>query len=355
MKRLFRALVFVGTLGVACGTWLFTWPVPIEPEVWAPPPDPGPATTATLPELTASTPAAEEGPEDVEIDAEGRVYGGTQEGTIWRWAAPDAPPEAWVNTKGRPLGLTWGEDGELLVADAFRGLLSVSLDGRVKALTTTCGDRKLVFTDDLEVDAQGRVWFTDATQRFDQHAWRLDLLENVPSGRLCVYEKDRPGKAKEVLDGLAFANGVAVDPEGRFVLVAETARYRIRRYWTSGERVGESDVLIDGLPGFPDGISHGTDGLFWIALPSPRNPDLDRIASSPELRRMVARLPEWMGPRPERYTRVLGIDAEGHVVHDLVDPTGARFTTVTSVEERGDRLLLGSLVEHRWASVPRPL
>lgn len=353
MKRLLRVLVSGGVIALACGSWLLTWPVPIEPEVWLPPPDPGPATVRTLPEPALST-LAGEGPEDVEIDEQGRVYGGTQDGTIWRWASPGSEPEAWVDTQGRPLGLTWGSGGELLVADAFRGLLSVSPQGRVKALTTTCGDRKLVFTDDLEVDAAGRVWFTDATQRFDQHSWRLDILENVPSGRLCVYEPEHPGQAKEVLDGLAFANGVAVDPEGRFVLVAETARYRIRRYWTSGPKVGESDVLIDGLPGFPDGISHGTDGLFWIAIASPRNPLLDTIATSPELRRIVTRLPEWMGPRPERYTRILGIDGDGRIVHDLVDPEGTAFTTVTSVEERGDRLLLGSLVEHRWASIPRP-
>ncbi|MCB9688683.1 MAG: SMP-30/gluconolactonase/LRE family protein [Alphaproteobacteria bacterium] len=353
MNRLLRAGVFVGAIAVACGSWLLTWPVPIEPEAWDPPSDPGPAAERTLPAITLST-LAGDGPEDVEIDAQGRVYGGTQDGTIWRWSSPDAAPEAWVDTKGRPLGLTWGADGELLVCDAFRGLLSVSPEGRVKALTTTCGDRKLVFTDDLEVDASGRVWFTDATQRFDQHAWRLDILENVPSGRLCVYEPDHPGAAKEVLDGLAFANGVAVDPEGRFVLIAETARYRIRRYWTSGPKVGENDVLIDGLPGFPDGISHGADGLFWIAIASPRNPLLDRMAGSPFLREVVARLPAWMGPRPERYTRVLGIDADGRIVHDLVDPDGTEFTTVTSVEQRGDRLLLGSLVEHRWASIPAP-
>ncbi len=349
-RALALALV-VGALG--CGGWILA-PGPIDPEAWTPPPDPGPPTASTLPEITVARPAPADGAEDVEVDAEGRIYAGTQDGTIWRWASAEAEPEAFVRTGGRPLGLTRAPTGELLVADAFRGLLSVTPEGRIEVLTTTCGDRPMVFTDDLEVTADGRIWFTDASQRFDQHHWKPDLVENRPTGRLCLYDPSRPGRAEEVLDGLAFANGVAIDPEGRFVLVAETARYRIRRYWLTGAHAGEADVLVDGLPGFPDGISQGTGGVFWIALASPRNAALDATAGLPLARKLIARLPEALGPKPARLTRVIGVDAEGRVVHDLVDPEGVAYTVVTSVEERGDRLLLGSLAEHAWASIARP-
>jgi sugar lactone lactonase YvrE len=327
---------------------------PVSPATWDPPADPGPRTGHTLPPVTVSAAVPDTtGPEDVEIDASGRVYAGLDDGWLWRWDTPDAPPVRWVETGGRPLGLTWDLDGDLLVADAFRGLLSVAPSGEVTVLATACGARDLVFTDDLEVAADGRIWFTDASQRFDQHHWKTDLVENVPSGRLCVYDP-ATAVASEVVDGLAFANGVALDPLGRFVLVAETARYRIRRHWLSGPEAGTTDIFADGLPGFPDGMSQGAPGRFWVAIATPRNPLLDRLAAWPLLRRLVVQLPDALQPQPQRYAHVLAFDERGTVVHDLVDPQGAAFTTVTTVEERGGRLLLGSLVGTVWASVEAP-
>jgi len=54
-----------------------------------------------------------------------------------------------------------------------------------------------------------------------------------------MLEYDAYNRAKEtkvLLDGLAYANGVAVSKENDFVLVVETARYRVWRYWLSGEK-----------------------------------------------------------------------------------------------------------------------
>lgn len=30
------------------------------------------------------------------------------------------------------------------------------------------------------------------------------------------------------------------------------------------------DVLVDALPGFPDGVDTAPDGFFWVAMPAPR-------------------------------------------------------------------------------------
>jgi sugar lactone lactonase YvrE len=338
-------------LVLAGAAWLAFWPVAAEPEVWSPAPDPGRPTLRTLPRATVSSAGPDEGPEDVEVDAQGRVYGGTRGGRIWRWDHPDAAPTVFAETGGRPLGLTWGPAGALLVADAFRGLLSVAPDGVVTTLTTVCSGVPLVFTDDLEVAPDGRVWFTDASQRFDQLSWKVDLIENVPSGRLCVWDP-ATGDATAVLEGLAFANGVAMDPAGRFVLVAETARYRVRRYWIEGPQAGRDEIFVDGLPGFPDGCSQGDGGRFWVAIASPRDPLVDRLAPHPFLRKVVLRLPTWVQPTPARYAQVLAFDEHGALLADLVDPAGTEFSTITTVEERAGSLWFGSLLGHTWARVP---
>ncbi|MCB0261330.1 MAG: SMP-30/gluconolactonase/LRE family protein, partial [Calditrichaeota bacterium] len=95
-----------------------------------------------------------------------------------------------------------------------------------------------------------------------------------------------------LLDSLYFANGVAVSPDQQFVLVNETWKYRVRRYWLAGDRAGQSDIFIDRLPGFPDGISCNGKDRFWLALASPRNPLVDKLAQQPFLRKMIARLPD---------------------------------------------------------------
>lgn len=298
-----------------------------------------------------------EGPEDLHVDLKDRVIGGLQDGRVVRWNTPDASPQTWYDTGGRPLGLHMDDQGRILVADAWKGLLRLTDNDpgppHVEVLTTECGGRPLVFTDDLETGPDGRIWFSDASVKFNQAQWKRDLLENRPNGRLCVYDPET-GKTQEVVRDLYFANGVAVDPEGRFVLVNETARYRVRKLWLTGPRQGELETLIDNLPGFPDGISTGSGGVYWIAIAGPRNALLDRLSGYPATRRLIDGLPKVLQPAPERSTRALGVDEHGRVVHDLYDPSGVQLTVVTSVQEHRGQLYLGSLVDTAWARVARP-
>ena len=57
------------------------------------------------------------------------------------------------------------------------------------------------------------------------------------------------GQAKTLLDELYFANGVAISKNEDFVLINETYRYRIIRYWLKGPLQGQADIFIDNLPG----------------------------------------------------------------------------------------------------------
>lgn len=36
--------------------------------------------------------------------------------------------------------------------------------------------------------------------------------------------------------------------------------------------MGQTEVMIDSLPGFPDGVSLAEDGNFWITLVAPNQP-----------------------------------------------------------------------------------
>src|SRR5215470_6803588 len=76
------------------------------------------------------------GPETIALDAEGRIYATTHEGRIVRLRSDGSNPENWVTTGGRPLGIRFDIAGNLLVADALRGLLRVAPDGAITTLAT---------------------------------------------------------------------------------------------------------------------------------------------------------------------------------------------------------------------------
>lgn len=345
-------------LVVSALLYLAAWPTPIRPVAWQSPAAPkaeGPwAPNRALADVERyPVPDGDFGPEDVHV-WRGRLVGGTAGGRIVAWPLEGGEPEVIAETGGRPLGLHEGIDGSLFIADAQRGLMRLTPDGE---LTVICdevlGGYPIVFADDVDVDPNGHVWFTDASVRFGQPDWKLDILESAPNGRLLRWHDVGPG-CEEMVPDLHFANGVAVAEDGSFVLINETSRYRVLKLWVGGERSGAVDVLIDNLPGFPDGISRGEGDVFWIAIASPRNAVVDATAGRPFLRQVIARLPAWLQPAPERHPYVIAIDGQGTVLATLQDPDGATYGMVTSAQQHGDWLYLGSLQEPAAARVRVP-
>jgi sugar lactone lactonase YvrE len=287
------------------------------------------------------------GPEDVAVHPDGRLYTGVADGRVLR-LDPDggAPPAVVVDTGGRPLGVEVDADGDLVVCDAHRGLLRVDPGtGSTAVLAAGFG-----LCDNSAVARDGAIYVSDSSRRFDLEHWRADLMEHTGTGRLL---RHRPGEGVEVmLDGLQFANGVALAADESFVAVAETGAYRVSRLWLTGPRAGTHDVLVDNLPGFPDNLSTGADGRIWIALASPRNRLLDWAhARHPRLRKAIWALPERLQPSPDPTAWVLAVDRDGAVVADLQTGDGG-YRMVTGVREHDGRLFLGSLTERAVAVVP---
>ena len=340
----------LGLLGVLV-LYLFLWPVPIDPGVWESPPQPpfeGEfAANTVLQQMELFATPDSHGPEDVAVDAEGRVYVGVVEGKILRYDADGSNPQVFAETGGRPLGLDFDVDGNLIVADAAKGLLSADAEGKVTVLCTESNGVPLGFTDDVDVDSKNVARFSDASVKWDHHHVMNEALESRPNGRLVKYDIGT-GECVDVLDELYFANGIAVSPDETYVLVNETMRYRTKRVFVRGPRAGVVETFIENLPGFPDGISTGSNGIFWLAVYAPRNELLDSAAPSPWLRRLIYRVPEDLKPKPRRHPFVLGLDASGKVVHNLQDSEGKDFSKSTSAEEVDGSLYVGSLTEPKW-------
>lgn len=331
----------------------------IDPVAWeaptAPRETPAPAPEFDLLERWGTPGTA--GPEDVVVDHDDRLVTGTADGGIWRYTfGADgglAEVDRVADTGGRPLGIEILDDGRYLVCDADRGVLRVDDRGRVQVLTDTACGRPVLACNNSAVGRDGVVYFTDSSARFTIAEHRLDLLEHRGTGRLIRFDP-ASGATDLLADGLQFANGVGLSADESFVVVAETGGYALRRVDLTGPTAGRVVDWAVNLPGIPDNVASQTgDGIFWVALYSPRMRLLDLTAPYPALRMIAANLPPSLQPDPEPRARVLGLDGDGVVVHDLCGRHGS-YSPVTGVREAGGMLYLGSLGADAVARIPAP-
>lgn len=282
-----------------------------------------------------------EGPEDVRFDTDGWLLTGVADGRILRVDPSTGAVATVTDTGGRSLGLHVSADGSLLVCDARRGLLRVDrATGASRVLVAAVDGVELTFASNVVEAPDGLVYFTASTRRFAVEDYTGDILEHSGTGRLLRW--DPSGDVQVLLDGLQFANGLVLAPDGSSIVVAETGEFRLTRYWLDGARAGTSEPFAE-LPGYPDNLSVGSDGLIWVAVAAPRNRLADRLAPrAPWLRQATWLLPDALRPKPARTVWVLGVGFDATVVHDLQTSDG-NYRFVTSVLERDGTLYLGSL------------
>ncbi|XP_062201009.1 protein STRICTOSIDINE SYNTHASE-LIKE 5-like isoform X2 [Phragmites australis] len=162
------------------------------------------------------------GPEDLAYDrAGGWLYTGCADGWVRRVSVPGGDVEDWVRTGGHPLGVALAADGGLVVADADIGLLKVSPDRTVELLTNAAEGLKLALTDGVDVAADGTIYFTDASYKYNLHNHMTDILEARPHGRLMRFDP-ATGRTAVLARDLYLANGVAISPDQSSLIYCET-------------------------------------------------------------------------------------------------------------------------------------
>ena len=345
-----KGLAIFGILLALISTYLLLWPVPVDPVGWQAPVDRGYVDPFAPNELLKSATGIHlgdyDGPEDATVGRDGRIYVTTHSGSIVR--IQNRGVSAFVNVGGRPLGIETDLDGSLLIANSYLGIQRVTMDGDITTILDEIDGVPLVYANSLGVGPDGIIYFSLSSSKFGAQEYRgtydaalLDILEHGGHGSVYAFDPESKSTSK-LLDGLNFANGVAVSEDGSFIVVAETGHYRILKYWLTGELKGTTEILIANLPGFPDNIKNGENGRFWIGFAAPRNPIIDRMSNNPFLRKIIQRLPPSVRPKAEPLSHVIAINGDGEVLMNLHDPE-ARFPTLTGVLETRDTLYLTTL------------
>ncbi|KAL1501891.1 hypothetical protein ABEB36_007131 [Hypothenemus hampei] len=276
---------------------------------------------------------------------------------------------------GRPLGIQFSQNGQLFACDAYYGLYRVNIKTGEKVQlvnpkTEIAGKQTKLFNS-LAVASNGDIYWTASSTQFHLEDGIYDFLAD-PSGRLIHYNV----KTKEnvvLIDNIHFANGVVLSKDEDFVIVSESARNRLLRYYLKGPKKGTHDVFLDGLPGVPDNLhSDGKDGYLvsLIYLIDKDHPALvQSMGPFPWLRKAIARFmgiteylvrkvdqyypnevsqkvayyighftstPKWFFPK---LGGVLRVNKNGEITDSIFSDT---FTTLSEAYVYGDKLYLGS-------------
>jgi sugar lactone lactonase YvrE len=344
-----RAAVAV-SVGLAVA-YLAGSPSPIAPVAWEPPASPGLTgdyePNAALSSIELLPINDGHGPESIIAGPDGWLYTGLKGGRIVRFRPDGSGMQRFADTGGRANGMAFDAGANLIVADSFKGLLSVSPEGNVSVLAEGADGQRFVFADGLDIAADGTIWFTDATSRFPDGEFHYEVLEGAATGRLLSYDP-RTGETRTRVAGLRFPNGVALGPDDAFILVNETLGYRTLRHWIRGPKAGRTEVFVASYPAFPDDIRFNDDGLFWVAMNAYRMAWVDRLQPHPALKSILAKTVGWCFPDTDTHWLgsggfVIALDLNGNVVRNLQDPE-RRYVTSTGVLEHQGYLYLGSVV-----------
>ncbi|KYR00484.1 hypothetical protein DLAC_11522 [Tieghemostelium lacteum] len=311
-----------------------------------------------------------DGPETLSFNSKGQMYIALGTGEI-RYLDPPfsyISQSDYINNKpsslidhskstgimvGRPLGIKFDKNDNLLIADAVKGLLQLNTQtNEITLLVSQFNNSKLTFVNDVEIGQDGTIYFSDSgsiapvldknnnwdTQQPSVYA----CIAASPFGRVFSYNP-KTKEVKLLLDGLRYANGVALDSKEESLFVAETSVFRIHRIWLKGVNKGKSEIFIDNLPGFPDGIDIYGDDELYIGMYSGRSKFLDAMHPYPFLKNIFLHIPGLSARFHYPPTVIVASGSTGNILNYYQSSSFKPLRTITSAVKYNNQLYLGNL------------
>ena len=155
-----------------------------------------------------------------------------------------------------PAGTVLCGDGRLLICDnKYKALLALAPDGKPGVVVEHFETRPLRSLNDLTIDARGNVYWTDPEG---------STLEK-PVGQVFRVRPD--GRVDLIATGLAFPNGLDVDPASGHLYVIESQSKKVLRYALPADDalLGKPEVFYELGGSGGDGCAFDADGNLWVA------------------------------------------------------------------------------------------
>ncbi|TPJ05899.1 SMP-30/gluconolactonase/LRE family protein [Mesorhizobium sp. B2-7-3] len=155
-----------------------------------------------------------------------------------------------------PYSIDWLPDGRLLVVSGREGLLlRQEADG---SLVTHADLRSLSKSpwNEIVVDGRGNIYVNGGgpAPAAGQHFGPGTIVLVTPDGAV-----------RQVADTIAFANGMAVTPDNKTLIIAESHANRLSAFDIAADGSLSNRRTWADLDGYPDGICLDADGAVWYA------------------------------------------------------------------------------------------
>jgi sugar lactone lactonase YvrE len=183
----------------------------------------------------------------------------------------DGTAETFAHVPKQPSGLGFLRDGRMLIVSMRdRKVLRREADGSLVE-HADLSDLAPWHLNDVLVDHDGRAWVGN---------FGFDLMSGAPACTTVLICVEPDGTTNVVADGLGFPNGMALTPDGRTLILAESTMNRLsafnvtlgslseRRTWAAfGDPPASTDIgeALAQVAVVPDGICLDAEGAVWAA------------------------------------------------------------------------------------------
>ena len=190
-------------------------------------------------------------PEGLAFDRDGTLWAGGELGQIYRIDGRGCPHEV-VTLGGFNLGLTFSAKQELYVCNfGLPALVRVTRKGRVLQSWERVGSRKLINPNFSVFDSEGNLFFSDSGHFEEENA--------------CLYRVRANGRAEWFAGPFAFANGLSLSADERYLYVVQSTKDNVVRVEIRADgSAGTPRVFASGLHRVPDGAALDAHGNLLV-------------------------------------------------------------------------------------------
>jgi gluconolactonase len=202
-------------------------------------------------------------------DGSGMLFTRIHQNRIMRYDPPTNEVSVWREDTNYSNGLTFDTQGRLYACQGgadenLRRVVRYEADGSVTVLADSFEGKRLNIPNDLVVDLEGCVWFTDPFYEGSAGPWSADRThKDLPHDS--VYRLDPQPDGKWTITRVTFdttrPNGLLFSPDDKTLYVAQSGREpsearQLRAYPVNADKsLGTPDILHDFGP------HRGIDGM----------------------------------------------------------------------------------------------
>jgi sugar lactone lactonase YvrE len=178
-------------------------------------------------------------------------------GTISKLEA-SGQPRIVARVSSFPVSFDWLPDGRMLVVSGAEGSLSVLEDGELHPYCDLHSVNPFSWNE-IVVDEAGNAYVNNIGYAFPG--------EPKVAGVVAVVTPDR--RVHQLAADLAFPNGMALTPDGRTLIVAESHAGQLTAFTVMSDgSLGERRVWAAVADSAPDGIAWGHGGIWFADVPN---------------------------------------------------------------------------------------